>query len=160
MENLKQAVTQVVSQIYEQKGAVRASELLQEASDPLSPAHPAFEWDDTKAGHEHRLWQARQWIRRITVMVEKREERMIHVPVVKVSGTGALKETEGYYKPISNLKTDVDEYEIALESTKNRLIAAQKSYEELKSVAPDEGIKIDFERADVGFTMINEALVA
>ena len=38
---------------------VDANRIVDEAANPLNPLHGAFEWDDTKAAHEHRLWQAR-----------------------------------------------------------------------------------------------------
>jgi hypothetical protein len=38
---------------------VDANRIVDEASNPLNPLHEAFEWDDSKAAQEHRLWQAR-----------------------------------------------------------------------------------------------------
>jgi hypothetical protein len=32
--------------------------------------HPKFEWDNNKAGHAHRLWQARQLIKIIPIYIE------------------------------------------------------------------------------------------
>ena len=44
-------------------GVYRPEEFLAEATNPAHDAHDYFEWDDNKAGHEYRLWQARQFIR-------------------------------------------------------------------------------------------------
>lgn len=39
------------------------------ARDPASPLHGEFEWDDVKAGHAHRLDQARALIRSIKIVI-------------------------------------------------------------------------------------------
>ena len=38
---------------------VDAHRIVEEAASPLNPLHEAFEWDDSVAAQEHRLWQAR-----------------------------------------------------------------------------------------------------
>ncbi len=38
------------------------------ASDPDNPLHSQFEWDDKKAGHMHRLQQARSLIKRVKII--------------------------------------------------------------------------------------------
>ena len=44
--------------------------VLDDAADRRSPLHKAFIWDDSKAAHEHRLWQARHLINSIVVVVK------------------------------------------------------------------------------------------
>jgi hypothetical protein len=44
---------------------------------PGSALHSRLEWDDTKAGHAHRLWQMRQIVARVRIVIEDREERSI-----------------------------------------------------------------------------------
>ena len=41
---------------------VDAHRIVDEAASPMSPIHDAFEWDDSKAAEEHRLWQARKLV--------------------------------------------------------------------------------------------------
>jgi hypothetical protein len=50
-------------------GQILESDVVADASDPSSPCHTYFEWDDTEAAHSHRLQQARQLIRRVKVIV-------------------------------------------------------------------------------------------
>lgn len=50
-------------------GCTTAEEVLSEAKKKGSPLHEAFEWNDTKAGHQHRLQQARQMLRSIVRVV-------------------------------------------------------------------------------------------
>lgn len=44
-----------------------AADLLELASDPKSPLHVAFTWDDAEAAHSHRIAQARQLIGALVV---------------------------------------------------------------------------------------------
>lgn len=53
-------------------GRLTPQSVVEEASSPGSPIHKAFTWDDTKAAHDHRVWQARQLIGHITVEYEDR----------------------------------------------------------------------------------------
>ena len=45
-----------------------------EARSKKSPLHDCFEWDDSKAGHAYRLYQARALIRRVHIVVQKNDE--------------------------------------------------------------------------------------
>lgn len=49
--------------------------IVAEAAKKKSPLHPAFEWDDTLAGHKYRLEQAGYLIRSITVTMEAEDEK-------------------------------------------------------------------------------------
>lgn len=51
-------------------GEVQTSVVVDIARDEASPLHDYFEWDNTKAAEKHRLWQARQLIDHITVVIE------------------------------------------------------------------------------------------
>jgi hypothetical protein len=44
-------------------GILRPEDVVQAASDPRSPLHPLFDWDDGVAAHKWRLHQARNLIR-------------------------------------------------------------------------------------------------
>lgn len=54
-------------------GAVTPEEVVKEARDPDSPLHPYFEWDDTEAAKEYRLWQARSLINHLIVVIKTPE---------------------------------------------------------------------------------------
>ena len=47
--------------------ALHAEDVVAAARDPLSPLHSKFQWDDSKAAHRYRLWQARQIIASVTI---------------------------------------------------------------------------------------------
>jgi len=156
----KSAVQNLVKEIYEDRGEVRASVLVERAAPEDSPAHNAFEWDDTKAGHEFRLIQARVWIRRVEIIIENRPERFIHVPLVRVEGKNYSKYAENYYKPISVVRKNPDEYKLALNETLARLNTTKEVYNQLKIIAKKAtDIKIpDFIKVDKGFKIIERAL--
>jgi len=72
-----------LGRIYEEKGVLLPSVVVEEASDPASPLHSAFEWDDEKAGHAHRLLQARQLIKTVKIVYTEggRTQRFYNVKI-------------------------------------------------------------------------------
>lgn len=54
-------------------GALLPASVVDAASDPESPLHRHFEWNNTRASHEYRLWQARQLIACVQVTYPDRE---------------------------------------------------------------------------------------
>lgn len=63
-------------------GIIQTAAVVEAARDPESPLHREFEWDDVKAGHEHRLTQARQLITRYRIRVIQSEPVTIDVDIV------------------------------------------------------------------------------
>lgn len=63
-------VRDLLEAIYQDRGALTPALVVEEATPVGAPLHPFFEWDDTKAAHEHRLSQARHLIRSVRVQVE------------------------------------------------------------------------------------------
>ena len=47
------------------RGVLRPEEVVESARARNSILHSKFTWDDTKAAHAHRLWQARQFIKTV-----------------------------------------------------------------------------------------------
>lgn len=165
--DIKKGVQEVVNKIYAEVGEVRPSALVEAARPKSSPAHNAFEWDDSKAGEEYRLIQARTWIRRIEIIVDDQPERLIHVPSIVRDKDGKLNEREGYYKPGSVLIHNRDEFDVAFERVRNRMDSTVESYEYLKSLAAkslDGGKaksktkRVNFRQADRGFAQVRAAL--
>ena len=44
-----------------------------------SPIHNRFTWDDNEAAHQYRLWEARQMIRVVAVMVGEKDQKPMRV---------------------------------------------------------------------------------
>lgn len=61
-------------------GILHPAAVIEFASDEDTELHKRFEWDDAKAGHSYRLWQARQLIK---VVVERSEVNgnAVEIPV-------------------------------------------------------------------------------
>jgi len=156
--DIKKAIQEKVNEIYKDQGQVTPSGLLNAAKPQNSPIHNAFEWDNKKAGHEFRLIQARQWIRKVTITVEDREERLIHVPRIEPNAATQ----EGYYKPASIVVNLPDEYQRAKMAMVSKLNSAQFALEELETAAANrgDGQKADFQRAKKAFQEVREALSA
>jgi len=133
-EKLKTALENVIQKIYDSKGEVLASELLEAASDKSEPAHKAFEWDNKKAGHQYRLWQARRYLRIILVRTESGspKQRLIHVPR---SASEDEEIREGSYKAIAMVAANIDEFQRALSEAKKYLSAAQRAVNDLQQAA-------------------------
>jgi hypothetical protein len=131
MTDIFQGVTQVVQQIYDRCGEVKASVLVDEARPEESPAHPAFEWRDGVAAEEYRLHQARQLIRRVSVIYEDEPTKLINVPVICSTDAGK----EGSYKPTEVVVSEPDFFEAALNAAVQRLRSAQVAVDDLQRAA-------------------------
>jgi hypothetical protein len=60
-----------LSKIDAEMSFIDAEIVVRKAKSSRSPLHTVFEWDDTVAGHEYRLTQARTMIRSLRVVVEE-----------------------------------------------------------------------------------------
>jgi hypothetical protein len=135
---IKAAVQSVVQDLFDRNGSVKTVDLVAAARPKDSPAHPAFEWDNKKAGDEYRLIQARHWIRAVTVTRpdSTEAERLIHVPrIVTDSDTSK----EGEYKPLSVIITLPDEFARALEYASSKMAAAKRALDDLYKAAEATG---------------------
>lgn len=73
-------VRRELNRIAEKNGGIlNPEDVVHSARHASSPLHSKFQWDDTKAAHEHRLWQARMLIRVTVEMIPNgsdKEERV------------------------------------------------------------------------------------
>lgn len=114
-------VQQVAQELFDKHGKITASMLVQAAKSKDSPAHDAFEWNNTKAANEYRLWQARQFIKKVTIIYKEEEQKLFHVPV----NFNDDESNEGFYKPVVVMQQD--EFERSLNQAKNQLMGAHKN---------------------------------
>ena len=56
-------------------GVLRCADVVAEAESDASPLHNYFQWDDSKAAHAYRLWQARELIVSVTVQLKGAKRR-------------------------------------------------------------------------------------
>ena len=85
-------------------GAVTPALVVDDAKSKASPLHEAFEWNNGKAAHQHRLYQARHLLADLVVhvIVEERDEKPI---VVRAFHVAESDEAEGYY-PLARVLSD------------------------------------------------------
>jgi hypothetical protein len=138
---IKSGVKQVLQELYDRHGMTEAAALVEAATPKDSPAHAGFEWDNKKASHEYRLIQARQWIRRVTVVKDGQEQRLIHVPRVAAAAAedDDDESREGHYQVRSVLVQRPDEYERALVEAESKFEAARRAVNELYEAAERTG---------------------
>lgn len=154
MDDLRTRVQKMVNNIYQHHGHVKASELVESARPKSSPIHDAFLWDDKKAGQEYRLWQARQWIRRVEIIIEDRPEQVVHVPLITINGSN-----EGVYKPISVVISNPKEYSACLSEALRRLASARRAIDDLEEASRAARItKVDFGMINNCFQTIETGL--
>lgn len=115
------------------EGRGTAAELVKEASDPSSPAHPHFEWDDQRAAHQHRLQQARGYIRALVVVNPALSPTPVRAfwPVSRGSGR---------YKRIETIVEDEDLFKALLDRAKHDMDIWVARYHNLLDIAEAKGL--------------------
>ena len=86
-------------------GRLTPNVVLEEAKDRDSVLHNLFEWDDTLAAHQHRIYQARQIITSVRVVITTENRKISTVYYVR---DPEAEPTEQGYVSIDRLKTDKD----------------------------------------------------
>lgn len=121
-------------------GGLRSSDVVEAARSKDSPLHGEFEWNNSKAGHEFRLIQARTLIRAAvtTAMGDdgkpKVVDRFIHVPAVQAEQPDS-KTREGVYMLMSDVVKDDDKFARALSALVAIVNRAKQSAQELRDAA-------------------------
>lgn len=131
-------VGQALTQIYEKTGALTTRTVVNEARPDNAPLHPAFEWDDSKAGELYRENQARSMIRNVEIVrpdpesgETTRTPAFVHIP------SQVPKEREGSYEPIHVVVQHPDKFILALAAAHQRMSAAQAAFEDLRNAAKE-----------------------
>lgn len=128
-----ETIATALDTLYQQHEALRPQDVVAAATDPAAPLHPCFEWDDERAGHEHRLQQARTLIRMVRVVSESDgviEPRRVYVHV----------DVDAGYQPMTVAVQRVDYREKALAELFSSLNQARQALEEFHRI--DEGAQL------------------
>lgn len=103
MSMSRQEVARELTKIAEGHGGHATAEQIVEASTPEThPLHSQFEWDDTLAGHQWRLKQARTLLR-VTVYIRKSDDGRVRIPVF--TSLPSDRGSNGY-RPTSEVRAD------------------------------------------------------
>lgn len=121
-----------------ERGGLTPEAVVEAAADATNPLHPAFEWNDSKAAHEHRLGQARGLIRAvITVEAGKTDAPLyVHVSV----------DNERQYLPAAVVASSPGLYAAAMAELQGHLRAAHKAVADLRRLAPESEVPSAVER--------------
>lgn len=117
-------------------GQIKPENVVEEARPEDSPIHNNFEWDDTKASHEYRLWQARQLIT-YRFKIEGQEEQMFYNVKVVINDVP----TQGYFTKEKVLSSE-EMYSQLLKDAVQEIRYWQNKYKEIKEL---EGVVNDKE---------------
>jgi len=111
-------------------GQLIAENVVNAARAKENPLHVAFEWRDDVAAHQHRLQQAYQLTRSITVVREDYEQPYRMFTLVR-----GADESRPTYQPTETVVQRIDLYEDGVARLKKELSGAQKSVQELVNIA-------------------------
>jgi hypothetical protein len=93
----------------EKENKLTAENLLAEASKVDNPLHELFEWDDTEAANQYRLFQARVLINEVKVIIDSKEYYAFENVQVSVDNLGGSETTtERVCKPIVEILSNED----------------------------------------------------
>ena len=124
-------VATVLDELNQAHGHLTPDLVVQAATDEKSPLHPVFEWDDGKAAHQHRLWQARKLIR--SVRIERPDgDMMPKYMSIKIEG-------DRQYEEASIVVLDRDKWAVVLEETASALADLEGRIEALVQLGNTTG---------------------
>lgn len=140
------------------QGQLHPEHVVKKAANLLSPIHQAFNWDDEKAAHEYRLWQARQLIRSVCIVQKEGEEPIPAFWNVTVRSSPDEK-PERYYQSSIVIAKSPEEYASALRLMQSELANAEKGLQRLYSLAP-KGERMKVRRAAKSVAEAHKAISA
>jgi hypothetical protein len=149
----KDLIAEKLAQIAKRNGGRLTPDLVvSEARDPDSVLHNLFEWDDEEAAHQHRLFQARQIITSVRVVITT-ENRKIST-VYYVRDPEAESNEQGYVS-IDKLKNNAD---LARESIVMEFSRAQTHLTRAKAHAAALGFENDVDELLEGIREVSRSI--
>lgn len=129
-----QVVGNELGRIHEKHGALKPTNVVEEARPEEAPLHPAFEWNDSIAAEEWRLHTARNLIRSVQVITSDNQKEAVYVSVV-------TEQKEREYQPLAVVAKSPDLYAEAVYEAQQRIKAAKKSLDDLERAAENTGMQ-------------------
>ena len=111
----------------ERRGGNVPQGIVDDARDPASPCHAAFDWDDSSAANTQRLEQARLLIRSINVVLVDKGGREVETRAFEFVTVGDT----GTYASIVAILSDQDLYDDLLTRAQKELQAFVDRYQRL-----------------------------
>lgn len=111
-----------LAKLAEEAGHLTPEAVVERARDPSSALHPMLTWDDSEAGEQYRLLQARGLIRRVVVHIERPADN----EPVKIRAFVNVERGSTEYVPVAVVKSD----EAATASVIHHLLADLRSVQQ------------------------------
>lgn len=119
----------VLKEIETEHGILTAPMVVEAAQKPDSPLHNYFEWDDSVAAKNYRLWQARVLISNVQVQVlGKKTDAYVNV-IVNVNDF-----PQRGYVPMERSLTDAEIYRQVLSNARRELEYWQNKYKTIRDL--------------------------
>lgn len=136
-EETVKEVKERLLEIHAARNTITPEIVVDDAKDPESVLHEHFEWDDSVAGHQWRLEQARTLIRSVRIVVEY-EERSVSCPVFVRDPQ--VSSSEQGYTTITRLRDDA---ELARDAVAAECGLAAAAFRRAQAVAAGVGLEED-----------------
>lgn len=133
----RKAMADVLAQLETEAGTLTPDIVVQEAEREDSPLHHCFEWDNEKAGHAHRLEQARTLIRSIRVVVTIEDRTLSTFRYVR--DPSVAPDDQGYVS-VTVLRNDPVRAELLVRQEFDRADACMQRAEDLAEALQVEGV--------------------
>jgi hypothetical protein len=112
-------------------GVLKAEDVVEFAKDPETALHKRFTWDDEECGKQHRLWQARELIRAVVVVIPNvNKEVRAYVSLMEDRG-----QEGGGYRHIVSVLSDEQQRRRLLAQALVEFDRWKDKYESLKELA-------------------------
>lgn len=118
-----------IKYIEERDGSITAEAVVEFAKDPNTALHSKFTWDDKHASEQWRLWEARQLIRTIKVVVEIDQKEIVTHAFVHYD------RSERGYISIARVLSDEEKKDKLLATAMNELNTFRNKYSALNELA-------------------------
>lgn len=125
-------VLNVLRALEAQHGILRPADVVNHARSETSPLHGSFEWDDSAAAEQYRLWQARQIIRVVVSHAPSDPSKEMRV---FVSVTPDRDQSGGGYRSIESVMANAELRAQLLADAKADMIRFKTKYRDLSELA-------------------------
>ena len=134
------------------KNKVKPEHVVEYAKNPDTVLHSKFEWDDEKAGHEYRIWQARQLFRVYVAVI--RDDLPACNVFVSLKDDRYGKEDRGGYRPMLEVLEDEELTGQLLDDARHEWNSYKTKYQGLKQLVTA------FQTMDEALAVESETMVA
>jgi len=105
---MRSDIAEELERLRDGDGLLRLETIVTVASDPTSPLHEHFEWDDAKAAHSFRVDQARQLVRQMKIPLK------VGVHIVRAPAYVPAVSTRNAYERVDEVEPGSDKAHVII----------------------------------------------